>query len=83
MPKWLNYRILVRLLVLSPVRRVGESLRAAELLRELAAERLVAGVRPKVDLAVLEAGERAGAALKLLGKGGIISHVKRGGDGAA
>ena len=60
-----TYRIFVRLLVLGPVRRVGELLLAVVRLGVLAAERLVPGVGPPVDLAILQSGEGAGAALEL------------------
>ncbi len=55
----LAHRVLVRLLVLGPVGGVGELLVAVELVGELASEGLLAGVRPVVDLAVLQAGEGA------------------------
>ena len=61
----ITHRIFVRLLVLGPVRRVGEPLGALELLGVLAAEGLVARVRALVDLAVLQPREGARAALKL------------------
>jgi len=68
-----THGINVRLLVLGAVGRIGELLVAVELLGELASEGLLSGVRPVVDLAVLEAGERAVAAgvLKDRQKGGI------------
>ena len=60
-----TYRVLVRLLVLGPVRRVGELLVAVELDGELAAERLLAGVRPDVDLPVFRSGECSVTVLEL------------------
>ena len=61
----ITYRIFVRLLVLGPVRRVGEPLWTLEFLRVFAAEGLVARVGTLVDLAVLQPREGARAALKL------------------
>ena len=70
----ITYRIFVRLLVLGPVRRVGEPLWTLEFLRVFAAEGLVARVGTLVDLAVLQPREGARAALKLGGKGTANSN---------
>ena len=61
----MSHRVFVRLFVLGPVRRVREPLGAVELDLELAGEGLLAGVRPHVDLAVLQAGEGAPATVEL------------------
>ena len=55
----------MRLLVLGPVRRVGELLVAAELDGELAAERFLSGVRPDMDLPVFGSGKRSVAVFEL------------------
>ena len=55
----------MRLLVLGPVRGVGELLAAVELDRVLAAERFVARVGPEVDLAVFQPRKGPVAALEL------------------
>ena len=67
----------MRLFVLGPVRRVGEPLGALELLCVLAAEGLVARVRPLVDLAILQPREGARAALKLEQELVILIHLTK------